>query len=72
MDTVGKKKMEQDGAVLIPEIPDDLGVIDFSRNPVQIIGYTIYMIAPLGTDSYKPKKFFVAPADDDDKLVVGL
>ena len=30
------------------------------------------MRAPLGTDSYKPKKFFVTPAVDDDKLLVGL
>ena len=64
--------MEEDGAVLVPEVPDDLDVIDFSGNPVQIIGYTIYMIAPLGTDNYKPKKFFVAPAAKDDKLLVGL
>ena len=72
LDTLGKKKMEEDGAVLVPEVPDDLDLIDFSGNPVEIIGYTIYMIDPLGTDNYKPKKFFVAPAVEDDKLLVGL
>ena len=64
--------MEQNGAVLIPEVPDNLEVTDFNGNPVEIIGYTIYMIAPLGTDNYKPKKFFVAPAVKDDELLVGL
>ena len=70
--SVGKKKMEEDGAVLVKEVPDDLDVVDFNRNTVKIIGYTIYMIAPLGTDNYKPKKFFVAPAVEDDELLVGL
>ena len=30
------------------------------------------MTAPLGTDNYKPKKFFVTPAVKDDELLVGL
>ena len=64
--------MEQDGAILIPEVPEDLDMVDFNGNSVKIIGYTIYMIAPLGTDSYKPKKFFMTPAVDDDELLVGL
>merc|ERR1711954_377449 len=72
LDTVGKKKMEEDGAVLVPEVPDDLDVVDFNGNTVEIIGYTYYMIATLGTDDYKPKKFFVTPAVEDDKLLVGL
>ena len=69
---VGKEKMERDGAVLVPEVPDNLEVSDFNRNPVEIIGHTTYLVALPGSDVYKPKKFFVSPAVDDDELLVGL
>ena len=69
---MGKEKLEQDGATLVPEIPDGLEVIDFKRNPVEIIGHTTYLIAPLRSNSYKPEKFFVSTAIDDDELLFGL
>ena len=49
-----------------------MDVMDFNSNPDKIIGYTHYMIAPLGTSDYKPKKIFVTPAVEDDKLLVGI
>ena len=64
--------MERDGAVLVPEVPDNLEVTDFNGNPVEIIGYTTYLLAPLASNIYKPKKFFVSTAVNDDELLVGL
>ena len=45
--------MERDGAVLVPEVPDDLEVSDFSGNPVEIIGHTTYLVALPSSDVYK-------------------
>ena len=49
LDTVGAKKVEKDGATLVREVPDDLDVVDFNSNPVEIIGFTHYWIAEPGT-----------------------
>ena len=62
LDTVGEKKVRKDGAILVEEVPEDLDVMEFNSNPVEIIGYTYYWIAELGTSDYKKKKFFVTPA----------
>ena len=61
LDTVGVNKVEMDGATLTKEVPEDLDVIDFNSNPVEIIGYTHYWIAEPGTNKYKKKKFFITP-----------
>ena len=42
MDTVGEKKVKKDEAVLVREVPEDLDVVDFNSNPVEIIGDTYY------------------------------
>ena len=57
LDVVGKEKMERDGAILIPKVLEGLEVLDFNGNQVEIIGYTTYLVAPLGSNSYKSKKF---------------
>merc|ERR1711954_259989 len=72
LDTVGEKKVEKDGATLIREVPEDLEVIDFNNNPVEIIGYVYYLISEPGRNKYKKKKFFVTPAVEDEELLVGL
>ena len=64
--------MERDGAVLIPKVPEDLEVLDFNGNQVEIIGYTTYLVAPLGSNQFKSKKFFDSSAITDDELLVGL
>merc|ERR1711954_504002 len=72
LDTVGEKKVEKDGATLVKEVPEDLDVVDFNNNPVQIIGYAYYLISEPGRNKYKKKKFFVTPAVEDEELLVGL
>merc|ERR1711954_322570 len=72
LDTVGAKKVEKDGATLVKEVPEDLDVVDFNNNPVQIIGYAYYLISEPGKNKYKKKKFFVTPAVEDEELLVGL
>merc|ERR1711954_144136 len=72
LDTVGAKKVEKDGAILVREVPEDLDVVDFNNNPVEIIGYANYLISEPGKNKYKKKKFFVTPAVEDEELLVGL
>merc|ERR1712081_81063 len=72
LDTVGARKVEKDGATLVEEVPEDLEVIDFNNNPVEIIGYAYYLISEPGKNKYKKKKFFVTPAVEDEELLVGL
>ena len=48
LDTVGAKKVEKDGATLVREVPEDLDVVDFNSNPVEIIGFTHYWISEPG------------------------
>merc|ERR1711954_501603 len=72
LDTVGAMKVEKDGATLVREVPEDLDVVDFNSNPVEIIGYAYYWISEPGKNNYKKKKFFVTPAVEDEELLVGL
>merc|ERR1711954_322813 len=72
LDTVGAKKVEKDGATLVREVPEDLDVVDFNSNPIEIIGYAYYWISEPRKNNYKKKKFFVTPAVEDEELLVGL
>ena len=47
LDTVGEKKVEKDGATLVREVPEDLDVVDFNSNPVEITGHTIQTVLGL-------------------------
>ena len=55
LDTVGAKKVEKDGATLVREVPEDLDVVDFNSNPIEIIGFTHYWISEPGKNKYKKK-----------------
>ena len=64
--------MERDGAIFIPEVLKGLEVLDFNGNQVEVIAYITYLLAPLGRNNYKSKKFFISTAISDDELLVGL
>ena len=64
--------MERDGAVLIKEVSEGIEVVDFSGSKVEILGNTYYLMAPIGCDQLKSKKFFLSSAITDDELLIGL
>ena len=69
---MGLNKMERYGAVLIKEVPEGLEVVDFSGNKVDILGYTYFLMAPIGCEKLKCTKFFISSAITDDELLIGL